>query len=183
VTQLPISILKLSSIATKVKHRLKRIIIPLTPIDRSRDQWEAQYSSGYWEFLRSYDELPRYSIIVGYCQKLGDGLSILDIGCGEGILAEKMGPHMCANYVGIDISDKAIKIARKHGYPASEFQAIDATKFVPDFAFDVIVFNEIVCYLPDPVTEINRYRESLNPDGILVVSMHQTDGNAERCVP
>ncbi|MEO7208680.1 MAG: methyltransferase domain-containing protein, partial [Steroidobacteraceae bacterium] len=37
--------------------------------------------------------------------------------------------------------------------------------------FDVIVFNEVLCCLRDPLRTVERYARSLNPGGVLLVSL------------
>ena len=61
--------------------------------------------------LKEIGELAHYSAIVGYCYYLNKSGTILDIGCGEGILQERLRSLNYSRYVGVDISAKAIRRA------------------------------------------------------------------------
>ncbi|HEY2662863.1 MAG TPA: hypothetical protein VGI47_00885 [Candidatus Binataceae bacterium] len=52
--------------------------------------WEKEYASGQWSYMKGVDDLARYSLIVGYYDFFKAGGSILDLGCGEGILQQKL---------------------------------------------------------------------------------------------
>jgi len=77
----------------------------------TREKWEAEYVRGQWNYIKQLDELARYSVIVGYCCYFRPGGTILDIGCGEGILQERLSPCQYSRYVGIDICAEAIRRA------------------------------------------------------------------------
>ena len=53
-------------------------------------------------------ELPPYSLITGnfrYFKPMG---SLIDVGCGAGILQARLGPQAYSRYLGIDISHEAL---------------------------------------------------------------------------
>ena len=54
------------------------------------------------------DELARYSVIAGYLHHLRAGGSVLDVGSGEGLLADHLRPLGYSRYHGIDLSEAAI---------------------------------------------------------------------------
>ncbi|MEP6514093.1 MAG: hypothetical protein ABJA79_09495 [Parafilimonas sp.] len=70
------------------------------------------FKTGKWTFLESSEERTRHDNIIKLYKDLQPGCSILDIGCGQGILykylEEAFGniSHLCA---GIDVSDTAIE--------------------------------------------------------------------------
>ncbi len=59
----------------------------------SKPDWEQQFKNGEWDYIKQLDELAHYSIIAGYFQFIKQGCSILDVGCGEGILQMRLSPH------------------------------------------------------------------------------------------
>src|SRR5262245_50731925 len=67
--------------------------------------WESQYRNRYWDFLTGLEEVPHYSVIAGYLRFLKPGGSVLDVGCGEGILQTCFGSGAYSRYVGIDWSE------------------------------------------------------------------------------
>jgi 2-polyprenyl-3-methyl-5-hydroxy-6-metoxy-1,4-benzoquinol methylase len=76
-----------------------------------------------------------------------------------------------SRYVGIDVSASAISVAQEQGNERSTFLAADCEEYSPAEQFDVIVFNEVLCCLRDPLRIVERYARSLNPGGILLVSL------------
>lgn len=81
-----------------------------TDHNSAAEQWDEQYISGRWEYLSSVEQVPRYAIIGAWVELLAPGGSILDVGCGEGILIEWL--RSCSRYEGVDISQVAIARAR-----------------------------------------------------------------------
>jgi SAM-dependent methyltransferase len=146
------------------------------PIDQ--DTWEALYRRGAWRFLAQLDELSRYSVICGYINYLAPRSAILDIGCGEGVLLDRLGPDGYGRYVGLDLSEAAISRLRSRQNQATRFLRADAETYIPDEIFDVIVFNESLYYLHDPLAVAERYAGSLKPYGIMVVSLFQGSARA-----
>jgi 2-polyprenyl-3-methyl-5-hydroxy-6-metoxy-1,4-benzoquinol methylase len=96
---------------------------------------------------------------------------VLDIGCGEGLLRDRLRVHGYRRFVGVDLSEEAVRAARAGADARDEFVAAAAETFTPHERFDAVVFNECLYYLDDPVGVAGRYREFLAPGGALVVSM------------
>jgi len=143
-----------------------------TPEEATRDDWEIGYSTGEWERLRDVSQLAHYSQIVGYCAYFKPGGAILDIGCGEGLVQEKLRPYGYRRYVGIDIADEAIRRASRKQDDRTEFLRADAAEFHHEERFDVIIFNECLYYFPDPIELLKKYERFLCRGGIFVVSMY-----------
>ena len=134
--------------------------------------WEAQYRSGDWSFLRELDQMTRYSVIAGYVQTLKREGSLLDVGCGEGLLLDRLCGGAYSKFVGIDISQTAIERAQEQRYPRSVFTRVDAREFAADEQFDAIIFNEVLYYFPDPLEVSRKYCHWLKPDGLLITSLY-----------
>ena len=100
------------------------------------------------------------------------GISILDIGCGGGLLSEPMS-RMGANVTGIDASDKNIKIAKLHSkknklkinYLCSSPEKIKITK-----KFDVILNMEIVEHVEDIDFFLKSCSKLLKKNGLMFVA-------------
>jgi 2-polyprenyl-3-methyl-5-hydroxy-6-metoxy-1,4-benzoquinol methylase len=138
---------------------------------QSAQSWEAQYAAGRWDFLAQLSELARFSVLAGYICHLKPGGTVLDTGCGQGVLLHRL-PRSCySKYVGIDVSGSAISVAQAQGNECSTFFAADCDEYSPAEHFDVIVFNEVLCCLRDPLRTVERYARSLNPGGLLLVSL------------
>jgi 2-polyprenyl-3-methyl-5-hydroxy-6-metoxy-1,4-benzoquinol methylase len=134
---------------------------------------EKRYSDGRWAYMNEAAESHRYSIIAGCCEYYVPGnRTVLDVGCGEGILQRRL---RYTSYVGVDMNLQAITLARSKESENTRFVLAGAEDFQPDGAYDVIVFNESLYYIPNPMTVFNKYRAFLNQAGVIVVCMFQTN--------
>jgi SAM-dependent methyltransferase len=131
---------------------------------------EQQYESGHWDFLRSLGELGRFSVVVGYVNTLAPGGAVLDVGCGEGLLFQRLQPRDGSRYLGLDLSSAAIAKASQAG--SGPFVCADAETYMPADTFDAIVFNESLYYFRDPLATAARYFAALRPNGIVIVSTY-----------
>jgi 2-polyprenyl-3-methyl-5-hydroxy-6-metoxy-1,4-benzoquinol methylase len=121
-----------------------------------------------WGRLRNASELGRYSVIHGYVQQFARDGSVLDVGCSDGILQERIA---YGRYLGIDMFAKSIARASIKADARTRFLQADAETFAPDERFDAIVWNECLYYLRHPIDVITRYRQYLAPRGVMIVSM------------
>ena len=138
---------------------------------QSPQTWEAQYAAGRWDFLAELSELARFSVLAGYICHLKPGGAVLDTGCGQGVLLRRLPSSCYSRYVGIDVSDSAIAVAQKQQNDRVTFLAADCEEYSPAGHFDVMVFNEVLCCLHEPLRTVERYARSLNPGGLVLVSM------------
>ena len=86
------------------------------------------------------------------------GKSALDIGCGGGILAESMA-RRGARVKGIDLSDKALKVAQLHSLEsrvAVDYEAVSAEDLAArsPAAYDVVTCMELLEHVPDPASTV-----------------------------
>ena len=145
----------------------------------AREEWEAQYRGGSWDFLGGVDELARYAVIASYLHHLRPGGSVLDVGCGEGVLLDHLAPFGPRRYTGIDLSEAAIRRGRERGGGNAELLVANAETYrprpgAPAQSWDAVVFNECLYYFRDPVGGALRYRGWLAEGGILVTSMFRS---------
>jgi GT2 family glycosyltransferase/SAM-dependent methyltransferase len=151
------------------------------PERRSSEEWSSQYRHGALEFYGQLDELARYSIILGYLRWWAAGppereLTVLDVGCGPGLLRERLEGVAFRAYTGIDLSDVAIEEARARAFPRSTFVVGDVSTTEVG-QFDVVVLNEVLYYASDPSAQLERIKALLNPGGVAVISMWRHPGD------
>jgi 2-polyprenyl-3-methyl-5-hydroxy-6-metoxy-1,4-benzoquinol methylase len=144
----------------------------------SREIWESQYRDGRWTFLQELEQVTRYSVIAGYIHALARTGALLDVGCGEGILLDRLAAQDFCKYVGIDISQAAVELARKRHSDRSAFFQADAEHFLPTESFDAIIFNEVLYYFTDPLAVAQRYSSRLRPGGVLISSLYMDSERA-----
>ncbi len=147
-------------------------ILPYKQIKVTKDEIDTEYLEGDWNRVRHIEELAHFFIIVGYYDYLTPKGSILDIGCGEGILQEKLCPFKYLQYLGVDLSAEAIRCAKKKEDDKSIFISSDARSFEPENKFNMIVFNECLYYFDNPLSVLRKYEKFLEKDGFFVVSMY-----------
>ncbi len=83
-----------------------------------------------------------------------NGRSVLDVGCGGGILSESMAARG-ANVTGIDLSEKALGVARLHLFESRnrvDYQMVSAEEHALERAgsYDVVTCMEMLEHVPDP---------------------------------
>jgi 2-polyprenyl-3-methyl-5-hydroxy-6-metoxy-1,4-benzoquinol methylase len=122
-----------------------------------------------WAFLAELSELARYAMIVGYVRRLRPGGSVLDVGSSIGVLANELKGDV-SRYHGIERDPASVETARQRAISVADFSVADANTFSTSDKYDVIVFNETIYYLNDPVNVLRRYVEFLKPGGIIIVS-------------
>ncbi len=101
------------------------------------------------------------------------GLSILDIGCGPGLVAEPMA-RLGAAVTGVDASEEAIGAARAHaaaGGLSVDYRTATAEDLVAEGAgFDVALALEIVEHTPDPAAFLHAVAALVRPGGLAILS-------------
>jgi SAM-dependent methyltransferase len=143
---------------------------------RRRIRWNRQYKNGRWEYLKNDIEAPRYvKILEAIKQYSTPQPSILDLGCGEGVLRLRLEDEVIGYFLGIDFSKVSIKTACRYSFKNSDFQVADLHYYKPPQDFDVVVFNEAFYYINNAVRTkvLNRVLERLKKGGILITSIYK----------
>jgi 2-polyprenyl-6-hydroxyphenyl methylase/3-demethylubiquinone-9 3-methyltransferase len=93
------------------------------------------------------------------------GASVLDVGCGGGILAEAMA-RRGARVTGIDLSEKALRVAELHRHE-SRLDIRYEKSSVEDFAgeFDVVTCMELLEHVPQPASMVGACARLVRPGG------------------
>lgn len=97
------------------------------------------------------------------------GKKVLDIGCGGGILTESM-VKKGANVTGIDLSDKALKVADLHGLESGisvSYRLISAEDMAAEQPgqYDVVTCMEMLEHVPDPAAIVKAAATLVKPGG------------------
>lgn len=97
------------------------------------------------------------------------GKNVIDIGCGGGILAESMA-RKGAKVTGIDLSEKALKVADLHslesGVPV-RYKLVAAEEMAAQEAgqYDVVTCMEMLEHVPDPAAIVRAAATLVKPGG------------------
>ena len=97
------------------------------------------------------------------------GQKVLDVGCGGGILSESMAQRG-ALVTGIDLSDKALGVARLHLLESGntvDYQKISAEELADQAAgrFDIVTCMEMLEHVPNPASTIAACAALVKPGG------------------
>ncbi|KIT16676.1 bifunctional 2-polyprenyl-6-hydroxyphenol methylase/3-demethylubiquinol 3-O-methyltransferase UbiG [Jannaschia aquimarina] len=103
-----------------------------------------------------------------------EGLRILDIGCGGGLLCEPMA-RLGASVVGVDASGSSIPVARQHAETSGlriDFRQASAEDLVAagEAPFDAILNMEVVEHVADPQSFLTACADLLRPGGVMICS-------------
>ncbi|MGD8484186.1 MAG: class I SAM-dependent methyltransferase [Thioalkalispiraceae bacterium] len=102
---------------------------------------------------------------------LQDTPRILDLGCGQGHITEKIRQSLDrAEITGLDYSVSAIEYAHEH-FPEIDFAVGDAynNPYSPGY-FDVVICNNLWEHVPDPLHLLSRIKRTIKPGGYLIIS-------------
>ncbi len=103
-----------------------------------------------------------------------EGLNILDVGCGGGILAESMAAEG-AQVTGIDLADESLTVARLHGLETGikvdyrEISAEDLAEQHPGH-YDIVTCMEMLEHVPDPASIVRACATLVRPGGHVFLS-------------
>ena len=98
-----------------------------------------------------------------------DGAAVLDVGCGGGILAEAMA-RRGARVTGIDLSDKALRVAELHLHESAlsiEYLKVSVEAHATAHAgeFDAVTCMELLEHVPDPASMVAACARLVRPGG------------------
>ena len=102
------------------------------------------------------------------------GKRVLDVGCGGGILSESMAERG-AFVTGIDLGDKALKVAKLHQLESGskvDYRLISAEDIANEqpASFDVVTCMEMLEHVPDPEAIIRACAHLVKPGGSVFFS-------------
>jgi 2-polyprenyl-6-hydroxyphenyl methylase / 3-demethylubiquinone-9 3-methyltransferase len=114
---------------------------------------------------------------LGHIEKLAGGLegkTVVDVGCGGGILAEAMAAKG-ARVTGIDLADKPLKVAMLHKLEtgsAIDYRLISAEALAEASPgrFDIVTCMELLEHVPDPPSTVRACARLAKPGGRVIFS-------------
>ncbi|MDP1559021.1 MAG: bifunctional 2-polyprenyl-6-hydroxyphenol methylase/3-demethylubiquinol 3-O-methyltransferase UbiG [Nitrosomonas sp.] len=132
----------------------------------------SQLAHRWWDPNSEFKPLHEINPLrLNYIEKLAgmEGKSVLDVGCGGGILSESMAVRG-ANVTGIDQSDKALKVARLHLLESGnlvDYRKITVESLAKEQPqhYDIVTCMEMLEHVPNPMSVIKACAELTKPNG------------------
>ena len=132
-----------------------------------------QYANHYDDHLAKvldYQVPSQMVRLINEYTPASDSLSILDAGCGTGLMAPHLRPF-AHRLVGVDLSEKMIEKAKnKQVYDELVVSSIEK---VDNEKFDVIVLADVMPYIGDATDLMQWASHRLNRDGIICLSFEK----------
>ena len=139
----------------------------------------SQIADKWWdkngEFKPLHDINPlRLGYIDGFAGL--SGKTVLDVGCGGGILSESIAQCGAKHVTGIDMAEKSLETAREHAalnhvsdiaYRCVRVE--DLAEEMPD-GFDVVTCMEMMEHVPDPASIVQACAKLAKPGGMVFFS-------------
>jgi SAM-dependent methyltransferase len=98
------------------------------------------------------------------------GDDCLDLGCGDGSACGPWLSEHAGTYLGVDISERALELARARGLKTRRIEDNGKLPF-PDESFDVVVCSEVLEHLLEPQAAVSDAWRVLRPSGLIVVTV------------
>jgi len=142
---------------------------------QSEKKWDAEWKAGQWGYMDKVAvERSKVAVMGVLGQMYASHLngSVLDVGCGEGSLADFLTPEQRSKYVGVDLSREAVQVARRKR-PALRFVHAAAHHFKPRLEalpFSLIFFADMLYYVEHEEV-LKQYEDYLDKGGIVVISI------------
>ena len=98
------------------------------------------------------------------------GRKVLDVGCGGGILTDSMA-RRGAEVLGIDLADRALKVAQLHALEAStrgvKYRAVAVEALAADQpeSYDIVTCMEMLEHVPQPASVVKACADLVKPGG------------------
>ena len=149
----------------KFRNKSKRMWVEWQKYDSER-AYDALVEALHDTRTRPFNQ-ERIELISDMVGRLGNGLEILDVGSGDGIIGEHIS-KMGNNVTSVDLPTVAIQAHRCQGLLAVAGDA-ERLSFASNI-FDVVLASEIMEHLWNPHSLVDEAYRVLKTDGYLIVS-------------
>src|ERR1700728_4128306 len=127
-------------------------------IKQDKASWEAAYRQGVWDSLCSDSEYAHNLMVGGFIRRRTTPYSLLDVGCGSGVILRYLDLTLVTQYTGVDLAQAALdRIEPKRMQDCYVCSSLE--QFKPVEKWDVILFNEVLYYTHDPVAQLARFEQ------------------------
>ena len=149
-------------------------------MNESFDKYD-QYGAYHWnECDRRYANyltynpplVARYQIVVDAFRQLGNGRTVLDVGCGDGYLMAQLAPY-ATRVTGVEYDSKGVAIALAKLQSATNCEVVQESCYTLPFAagvFDCTTSTDVIEHLTEPNNHLSEICRVIKPDGALILT-------------
>ncbi|HSI22874.1 MAG TPA: bifunctional 2-polyprenyl-6-hydroxyphenol methylase/3-demethylubiquinol 3-O-methyltransferase UbiG [Methylophilaceae bacterium] len=146
--------------------------VPSVNVDPAELQKFASLAHRWWDPASEFKPLHEINPLrLDYIDRIAalSGKVVLDVGCGGGILSESMAVRG-AQVTGIDLGDKALKVAQLHRLEsgvAVDYRLVSVEELAEERpeSFDVVTCMEMLEHVPDPAAVVGACARLVKPGG------------------
>ena len=130
----------------------------------------AKWWDKYGEFKPLHDINPLRLDYIDRNAQLA-GKTVVDVGCGGGILSESMALRGAESVLGVDMAELSLQTAaahaQTHGVGNVQYRCISVEDLAAEMphAFDIVSCMEMLEHVPDPASVIRACAKLAKPDG------------------
>ena len=132
----------------------------------------SQLAHKWWDPNSEFKPLHEINPLrLGYIDRIAQlsGKTVLDVGCGGGILTESMA-GLGAKVTGIDLADKSLQVAKLHLLESGkqvEYRKVAVEELADERPahYDVVTCMEMLEHVPDPAAVVAACAKLAKPDG------------------
>ena len=165
------------SLDSRLQHfspPLRRLLKYGTLDPTSKKYWDAVWHDEGQSTWRTYPNL--FEIIS---RTILPGSHVLDIGCGPGILLNRLRAAQSCKCIGLDLSSVAMSLLNQAGIPSVVAQLPD----IPfrSATFDAVVATEVLEHLEDPAGTLQQMKRVTRAGGLIICSVPNECLTTEEC--
>lgn len=131
------------------------------------------------EQLNHYDHRPQNRYLGFMYDYLDHGQTVLDAGCGTGLITNVFASRFRSNFTGVDFAngiEHGQKYAEQHGLQNTTWIKQDLLRFEPTQEFDVVICQGVLHHIPEYMSVLARIKSWVKPQGILLLGLYNPWG-------
>lgn len=162
----------MSRLVSRLRRRFSFLLCPAAALGEREMVWKSeQLSKSADKNSRFPLRMMRYwwtlCVLQDEAKRVGRPLTVLDVGCGKGILRKYVGDHAQARWIGLDMKVDRPKLTEA-GYDDLYACDFDQPLPVADASADVLVFLHVLEHVPRPAFTLSELARVLRPGGVLL---------------